>query len=270
MILERWMNPSWLSNSYLVADRPGGEAFIVDTGAAAAPVIEAVAERGLSVRWIFNTHHHHDHTAANGELRSALGARIAAHELDAHGIEGVDRLVADGETIGVGGLSVRILHIPGHTAGQIALLVEGAGAPPPAAGSRGEGADRGENPAHLFTGDTLFRGSVGGTRAPGHTTFADLRRSILERLLTLPPATVVHPGHTVPTTVGEELEENPFVRVMRGLAPEGRGWCSVSGQRARLIVHARDYDDGTKAWVRFEEGGRTEDAVVPGSRVTVE
>ena len=73
----------------------------------------------------------------------------------------------------------------------------------------------------VFTGDTLFKGSVGGVRAPGHTTYADLKSSIMDTLLKLPPETRIHPGHTDPTTVADELEHNPFVRIWRGLDPEG-------------------------------------------------
>src|SRR5213596_2094566 len=97
--------------------------------------------------------------------------------------------------LSVAGLEVEALHTPGHTAGMLSLLVSG----------------------EVFTGDTLFRDSVGGVRAAGHTTYADLKRSIMDVLLALPPETVIRPGHTEPTTVAEELRHNPFVRVWRGL-----------------------------------------------------
>ena len=104
-----------------------------------------------------------------------------------------------GEELEVGGLGVRALHTPGHTAGMLSLLVDG----------------------EVFTGDTLFKNSVGGVRAPGHTTYEDLKRSIMDVLLALPPDTVIRPGHTDPTTVAEELETNRFVRLWRGLDAEG-------------------------------------------------
>ena len=69
----------------------------------------------------------------------------------------------------------------------------------------------------VFTGDTLFKNSVGGVRAPGSTSFQDLKHSVMEVLMALPPDTRLHPGHTVPTTVGVEWESNPFVRLWRGL-----------------------------------------------------
>ena len=119
----------------------------------------------------------------------------------------------------------------------------------------------------VFTGDTLFKGSVGGVRAPGHTTYADLKSSIMDTLLTLPPETRIHPGHTDPTTVAEELETNPFVRIWRGLDPEGDRQCVALGEPATLILLGDDYDGGHKAWVRWPDGS---DDIVPGSRVEVE
>jgi hydroxyacylglutathione hydrolase len=115
-----------------------------------------------------------------------------------------------------------------------------------------------------FTADVLFRGTVGGTRAPGHTTFADLKSSIMDRLMRLDPATRIHPGHRLPSTVGDEWERNPFVRIWRGLDPEGDGRCTVAGEEARLVLWAPDYDGGNKAWVRFADG---RDDIVGGSQI---
>ena len=115
----------------------------------------------------------------------------------------------------------------------------------------------------LFTGDTLFRGSVGGVRAPGHTTYADLKSSIMDMLLTLPAQTRIHPGHTEPTTVAEELEHNRFVRIWRGRDPEGERSCTALGEPATLILLGDDYDGGHKAWVRWPDG---RDDIVPGPR----
>ena len=90
--------------------------------------------------------------------------------------------------------------------------------------------------AVVFTGDTLFAGSVGGVRAPGHTTYTDLRDSIMGTLMELPPETVIHPGHADPTTVGAEWEQNPFIRVWRGLDPEGAEPCTALGEPATLVL----------------------------------
>jgi hydroxyacylglutathione hydrolase len=87
---------------------------------------------------------------------------------------------------------------------------------------------------------------------------------VMDVLMKLPPGTRVLPGHTDETTIGREWEENPFVRVWRGVAPEGTERVQVAGEPATLVVWSPDYDGGGKAWVRFD-GGR--DAIVGGSRV---
>ena len=136
------------------------------------------------------------------------------------------------------------LHTPGHTGGMLSLVVNGA---------------------EVFTGDTLFKGSVGGVKAPGSTGFEDLRRSIMDVLLELPPETTVRPGHTDPTTIGDEYEQNAFVRIWRGLDEESADRCTVWDKPATLVLWAPDYDGGHKAWVRWDES--EEDDIVPGSQV---
>jgi hydroxyacylglutathione hydrolase len=123
--------------------------------------------------------------------------------------------------------------------------------------------------AHELTAE-LLEGTVGGTRAPGATGFEDLKTSIMGKLMTLPPETRIHPGHREPSTVAAEWEHNPFVRIWRGLDPEGSSPCSIGPadaderEPATLILWAPDYDGGNKAWVRFEDGA---DAIVGGSQV---
>ncbi len=245
MILELCSDPRWLSNSYLVADRPGGTAILIDGGAPPEPLLEAIERDGLSPTHLLCTHRHPDHVANNGVYRERFGCAILAHRLDAPSIPDVDETLEGGEELVTGGLSIRALHVPGHTAGQLAFLVNGS---------------------HLFTGDTLFRGSVGGTRASGHTTFEELRHSIMATLMTLPHSTEVFPGHTESTTIGREWEENPFIRAWRGLDEPLDEPCHAYGEAARLLVRARDYDGGTKCWVRFEKSGQ--DDIVPGSGVS--
>ena len=242
MILERSMSDGWLSNTYLVAAEPGGDAFLVDAGGPLAPLLAAAEERDLNVTHVLLTHHHHDHVA---ELAAALDrwpdAAVLAHPEER--VPGTTGDLTGGDELQIGGLTVRALHTPGHTAGMLALVVDG----------------------NVFTGDTLFKGSVGGVRAPGSTGYENLRRSIMEVLLELPPETVVRPGHTDPTTVGDELESNRFVRIWRGLDPEGSEPCTALGEPATLILLGDDYDGGHKAWVRWPDG---RDDIVPGSKVS--
>jgi glyoxylase-like metal-dependent hydrolase (beta-lactamase superfamily II) len=149
----------------------------------------------------------------------------------------------EGQPIESGALRIEPIHTPGHTAGMLSLLVDST---------------------DVFTGDTLFRGSVGGVRAPGHTTYADLKSSIMDKLLKLPAETRIHPGHTDPTTVAAELDSNRFVRIWRGVDPEGQEPCTAMGDEATLILLGDDYDGGHKAWVRWPDGT---DDIVPGSQV---
>jgi len=121
------------------------------------------------------------------------------------------------------------------------------------------------NGSEVFTGDTLFKGSVGGVNAPGSTSFADLKSSIMDTLMGLAHETRLHPGHTDPTTIGNEWDANRFVRLWRGLDDEGTGKCTVWDRQATLVLFGDDYDGGHKAWIRWEDTG--EDDIVPGSQV---
>jgi glyoxylase-like metal-dependent hydrolase (beta-lactamase superfamily II) len=241
MIVERSMTDDWLSNTYLVAAGPGADAFVVDAGGPMDPLFAKADEHGLTVTHILLTHHHHDHVAELGQaLERWPEAQVLAHPEER--VPGTTGDLQPGDELEIGGLKVQALHTPGHTAGMLSLLVEG----------------------NVFTGDTLFKGSVGGVRAPGSTSFADIKHSIMEVLLSLPPDTVIRPGHTDPTTVGNELESNPFVRVWRGEDQEGDDRCTALGDPATLVLWGPDYDGGHKAWVRWEDG---RDDIVPGSKV---
>ncbi len=234
------MNDQWLSNTYLVADEEGGSALVIDAGGPCAPLLETADRLGVSVRTLLLTHHHHDHVA---EQDAWQDVEVIAHPVEAAELEGVDRTIEPGETLEVGGLHVATLHTPGHTAGMLNFVINGD---------------------EVFTGDTLFKGSVGGVRAPGSTSFEDLKHSIMEVLMKLPHEMRVHPRHTDPTTIGDEWESNAFVRVWRGVDEEGDEPCTVEGEDATLVLWAPDYDGGHKAWVRWSDG---RDDIVPGSRV---
>ncbi len=240
MIIERSMNDDWLSNTYLVADEEGGTAIVIDAGGPCAPLLEAAERLGVDVRALLLTHHHHDHVA---EASAWKDVEVLAHPVEAEALDGVDRTIEPGEKLEFGKLTVETLHTPGHTAGMLNFVVDGT---------------------DVFTGDTLFKGSVGGVRAPGSTNFGDLRHSIMDVLMELPHETRVHPGHTDPTTIGDEWEANAFVRLWRGLDEEGAEACKVWDQDATLVLWAPDYDGGHKAWVRWPDGS---DDIVPGSQV---
>jgi hydroxyacylglutathione hydrolase len=281
MLVERAMHPQFLSNTYLVADGDGGPAFFVDAGGPVEPLIEAAERLDLAPTHVLLTHHHFDHVSEVAQLRSRwpeLQVLISQseHELleaaDASGDGGTAAIgsIEAGQTLRFGALEVRPLHTPGHTAGMLSFLVgeRPESAPGEAAPGRGQrsSAPGGIAGAGLvvFTGDTLFKDSVGGVKAPGHTTYTDLRDSIMGTLMELPPDTVIYPGHSDETSVSREWDSNAFIRVWRGLDPEGSQPCTALGQPATLVLLGADYDGGTKAWVRWEDGS---DDIVPGSRV---
>jgi glyoxylase-like metal-dependent hydrolase (beta-lactamase superfamily II) len=243
MILERSMNDQFLSNTYLVADREGGSAAFIDAGGPMEPLFDAVERHNLTPTHLLLTHHHYDHVS---EIPAVLerwpDIPVLIHPLERDQVEQATGTIEPGDTIAVGDLAVKALHTPGHTAGMISFLVEG----------------------NVFTGDTLFKNSVGGVRAPGHTTFADIKGSIMDTLMGLDHATEIRPGHTDATTVGDEWETNSFIRVWRGLDPEGEEPCTALGDPATLVLLGDDYDGGHKAWVRWPDGS---DDIVPGSKV---
>jgi len=247
MILERSMSDGFLTNTYLVADEPGGCAVLVDAGGPLGPLFDAIERDRLTLTAILLTHHHYDHVCALDEALARFpGTPVLIHAAERELVPQATGEIVPGEPILCGGLRIQPLHTPGHTAWMVSLLV-------------GHGAEQA-----VFTGDTLFKGSVGGVRAPGHTTFEDIKSSIMDKLLALPPQTPVHPGHTDPTTVGDELEHNAFVRIWRGLDPEGSEPCTALGEPATLVLLGDDYDGGYKAWVRWPDGS---DDIVPGSKV---
>jgi hydroxyacylglutathione hydrolase len=275
MLVEHATHPQFLSNTYLLADGQGGPAFFVDAGGPVDGLIETADRLGLEPTHVLLTHHHFDHVSEVGTLRKRWPKlKVLIHPLE---LDLLDGIAADpvqaGETLSFGTLEVRPLHTPGHTAGMLSFLVgDRSGIGAAVDGGRGRGnAARSTAPggftggeAVVFTGDTLFRGSVGGVRAPGHTSYTDLRDSIMGTLMELPGGTTIHPGHSSPTTVAREWEENGFIRIWRGLDPQGTDACLALGEPATLILLGEDYDGGKKAWVRWEDG---KDDIVPGSRV---
>ena len=250
MILQRVEQADWLSNAYLVVDEPGGKGVLVDSNDVTDPLVERVEREGTEITHLLLTHHHWDHVVGAEGLAQHFGVPILAHPKCAELLDGkVTETIDDGAVVESGGLRIEAIHTPGHCADHLALDFNGS---------------------DCLTADVLFRGTVGGTRAPGATGFADLKSSIMDKLMKLPPETRIHPGHRQPSTIGSEWEQNPFIRIWRGLDEESSEPVSLGlpdaeeREEATLILWAPDYDGGNKAWVRFPDGS---DAIVGGSQV---
>jgi glyoxylase-like metal-dependent hydrolase (beta-lactamase superfamily II) len=196
------------TNCWVVSDDSGGPTIVIDPAEDADRILAEVADRGVAA--VVLTHGHFDHIGAVSELLARTGAPLLVHEDDAVSITTssgtggaafgfdvtappADRLLSDGDRIESGDLVLRVLHTPGHTPGGICLFAEGAETEAP----------------QLFSGDTLFAGSVGRTDFPGGDGRA-LARSIASKLSPLPAETNVHPGHGPDTTIGRERRLNPF------------------------------------------------------------
>jgi len=209
MIIKMLTVGALYTNCYIVGCAETREALIMDPGfdreAEAQRILREVDQRDLQVRYIVNTHGHPDHTSGNRVVKKATGASILIHEYDAPMLTEAgkslarlfglrtesppaDKTLHDGDLIQIGGVTLKVLHTPGHSRGSISLLGDDV----------------------VFTGDTLFAGSIGRYDLPGGS-FQEIMRSIKNRLATLPDHVKVYPGHGPASTIGEEKRNNPFL-----------------------------------------------------------
>jgi hydroxyacylglutathione hydrolase len=195
-------------NCHIIGDEKNGKAMLVDPGGNAGEIMSVVNKNSLTVEYIAITHGHFDHIGAIGTIRDKTGAKVLLHraELEVYSASpglaqyfgmGIntppvpDQFVQDGDTISVGTLNFKVMHMPGHSPGGIALYGEGV----------------------VLTGDTLFAGSIGRTDLPGSE--GALIWKSLGRLITLPEDTVVLCGHGPSSTIGREKRENPCADMFR-------------------------------------------------------
>lgn len=201
MILKTLILGELAVNCYILADSRTKEAVIIDPGSEPDVIKKCISEEKLKPLFIINTHGHADHIGAN----RFLGLPVYIHELDSDflidpeknfsSVFGLkvtspraENFLKDGDRLKVGDLEIFVMHTPGHTPGGISLKVDKV----------------------LFTGDTLFCEGVGRTDLP-YGSEKELMKSISEKILALPDATIIYPGHGPASTIKHERENNPFI-----------------------------------------------------------
>ena len=210
MVVEQYEVGNFGIFCYLIGDEESQEGLFIDPADDSTRLLAEAKSHGLDkIKYIINTHSHVDHIMGNAEMAKKTGAKIIIHEEDAKALvrtppdllemfnattsPPADIVVKDGDVIQMGNVGLRVIHTPGHSAGGMSLYLDG----------------------RVFTGDTLFVGSVGRTDFPG-SSWDVLEASIRKKLYVLPGETVVFPGHnygsTPTSTIQHERRHNPFVR----------------------------------------------------------
>ena len=197
-------------NTYIVSCVQTGHAVIIDPGGNPEKILSKVHENDLTVDSILNTHGHADHGLANNDLKATLNIPICIHndddtffanpdirlriaqELGLPIESQADVKLMDGDILKIGDIELKVIHTPGHSPGSVCFLVEG----------------------NLFTGDTLFVGDIGRTDLIGGS-MSTLLRSIKDKIIPMPPNTIILPGHdygeTSTSTLAWEMKENPYI-----------------------------------------------------------
>jgi hydroxyacylglutathione hydrolase len=210
MVINQYEVGNFAVFCYLIGDEESQEGLFIDPADDSSRLIAEAKSHGLNkIKYIINTHSHVDHIMGNAEMAKKTGAKIIIHEEDATALvrtpssllemfsattsPPADIVVREGDVIQVGSVGLKVIHTPGHSAGGMSLYLDG----------------------RVFTGDTLFVGSVGRTDFPG-SSWDVLEASIRKKLYVLPGETVVFPGHnygsTPTSTIQYERRHNPFVR----------------------------------------------------------
>jgi hydroxyacylglutathione hydrolase len=202
-------------NCTIVGDPISREAIVIDPGDEVSRILELLGRHRLTAKAIVSTHAHIDHVGGLAKLHHFTGAPVLMHREDLPLYQGmdmqaaflgvappeltaIDHLLKEGDSLRWGFFEAKVIHTPGHTPGSVCLYLPNVGVnltlPNP----------------KLFAGDTLFAGSIGRTDLWGGS-MEQIMDSLRSKLLELPDHTVVHPGHGIATTIGEERQSNPFL-----------------------------------------------------------
>jgi len=208
MLIDRVVVGLLQTNSYIIFDKYSGKGVVIDAGGGPWEIIHRIEEKEIKVEGIYVTHCHFDHILAVRELKEALGCKFYIHRADEEvlkrsvedaelylGLSSFDPpkpdgYIDDGDEIRVGRNILKVLHTPGHTPGSVSYVFDGG----------------------VFTGDTLFAGSIGRTDMFGGDIEL-LVKSVVEKLFKLPDQYAIYPGHGPTSTIGIEKKFNPYVGV---------------------------------------------------------
>lgn len=206
MKVERIPAGIYAANCYLVYSEDTKDGIVIDPGGDVDDIMARINDIGLDIKYIVLTHGHGDHIAGVKELKNFIDVPVAIHKKDEHMLKNGDKnlsshmamgtiefdadiLLDEGDKISFGDLIAEVIHTPGHTLGGISLKIEDS----------------------IFTGDTLFAGSIGRTDFVGGS-YEDIISSIKNKILIYPDDTIIYPGHGPVTTIEREKITNPFVR----------------------------------------------------------
>lgn len=199
MLIETFAVGMLSTNCYIVSDEKTKEAIIIDPGidfvAEAQPIFNYIDKEKLKIQFIINTHGHSDHINGDAIMQKKYAVPICIHQFDASFLEVIEKqgvlsdvLLKEGDIVKFGGINLKVLHTPGHTLGSVCLVGDKI----------------------LFSGDTLFAGSIGRTDFP-ESSHLDMGVS-LRKLVGLPDGLLVYPGHGEVSLLGREKRLNPFLK----------------------------------------------------------
>ena len=191
-MLKKLVVSPYQANCYILGCDKTKEGAVIDPGDEVFRIVREITRASLRIKHIFLTHGHFDHTGGAKELKEITGAKVWIHPLDAMGLKfKADEDLSEGRHIQVGTYPIEVIHTPGHSPGGVCLHAPGV----------------------VFTGDTLFAGSIGRTDFPGGDHHG-LIRTVVGKIFPLGDDLRIYPGHGPSSTIGTERATNPFFRGM--------------------------------------------------------